>query len=96
MITVRLTMDQESALACCGIEDDTEPILSRTWYGGVLRFEVEDIDGLVAELIEAANAEDAHAMERADDHETARYARAACRSLTALAAKVAKHHSKAQ
>lgn len=94
MIRLRLTDAQVSALECRGITDEDEPAISRAWRGSaVLAFEAAEAEALARELTEAANAEDAQAEERRTDPETAKYARAACRSLTAMATKVRKRGS---
>ena len=89
MIRLRITSAQVSALECRGITSEDDPAIGRAWRGfAVLAFEPAEAEALAAELTEAANAEDGQAEERGTDPETAKYARAACRSLTAMAARV--------
>jgi hypothetical protein len=87
-ITVRLTSAQRSALECRPMDEEDTPLLCRTWYGGHLRFRPADADALIREIHEESNAEDGQAEQRGMDRESAKFARAACRALSNLAAKV--------
>lgn len=88
MIKIKLTSGQVSALQCRD-GGGLDPLTDAAWKRGyTLAFRAEDRDALADELLEACNAEDAHAEYHAETAEERRLARGACVALGNLSSKV--------